>query len=697
MTSADSIPDADTKGQRHNALAPELWKVAVDAPLPATLTYKIPLELRSSAQIRRGQSVVVPLGSRKIPGVLLEPTTLGATEFKLKNIISIDETKPLLHESFLKWLEWLAKYYIHPIGHVVEMTFPPLPKKDKLRKSKKSSVAPERRPDFRPTLMDEQAKVIRDIESQKGFATHLVHGVTGSGKTEIYMRLLEDVIKRGEQGLVLVPEISLTPQLVERFVNRLGDAVAVIHSHLTPREKTTQWWAMVEEKKQILIGARSALFCPLPKLGMIVIDEEHESSFKQDEQLKYHARDAAIMLAKFSNCPIILGSATPSLESWQNAKLGRYKLHTLKARVAARAMPSIEVVDLRLEREVRKADGGSQLPFWLGDTLHQAIVETMEKDQQAALFLNRRGVAQSVICPDCGWIPACPNCEVKLTLHGKNHLLCHYCDYHETLLENCVECKEGEPKPIGIGTEQIERDLTRLFPGARIARMDRDEISTREQLESVVKAVENREIDILVGTQMIAKGLDFPGLTLVGLVMADVAFNLPDARAAERSFQLFTQVAGRAGRHLDVGAGRVIIQTYNPDHPSITYTVAHDYGGFAEFDLAFREAAQYPPFYRLANFRIQGPNLERVQKASRQLRSQADSLHSKMKAFEHVQVLGPAEAPLSKLRNQYRYQMLVKAPDAGALGNFCRNLIENQQWIPPGIKITVDIDSVHML
>lgn len=680
-------------------LGPELWKVAVDAPLPTTLTYRIPLELRANEHVRRGQSVLVPLGKgRKVAGVLIGPNEDPIGKFKLKDIVSIDEEKPRLHDSFLKWLEWLAKYYVHPIGHVVEMTFPPLPRKEKQRKSKKSPVAPEQVETARPTLTEEQARVIKDIESQPGFAAHLVHGVTGSGKTEIYMRLLEDVVKRGQQGIVLVPEISLTPQLVERFVNRLGNAVAVIHSHLTPREKTNQWWAMVEGKKQILIGARSALFCPLPNLGMIVIDEEHESSFKQDEQLKYHARDAAIMLAKFSNCPIVLGSATPSLESWHNAKLGRYKLHTLKLRVADRAMPTIDVVDLRHEREGRKAEATpGALPFWLSEDLHKAMITTLERDQQVALFLNRRGVAQAVLCPDCGWVPACPNCEVKLTLHGKNHLLCHYCDYHETLSEYCTECKDGEPKPMGLGTELIERDIAKLFPGARLARMDRDEISTREDLEDMVKAVENREVDILIGTQMIAKGLDFPGLTLVGLVMADVAFNLPDIRSSERSFQLLTQVAGRSGRHLDEGAGRVIIQTYNPEHPSIDYTVRHDYAGFAEYELAFREALHYPPFWRLANFRIQGPDLERVTKASHQLRTRALALQAHSKNYAPIEILGPAEAPLSKLRNQYRWQMLLKAPDAATLGSFCRALIEHQDWLPTGVRISVDIDSVHML
>lgn len=679
--------------------ASEHWLIAVEAPLPQALTYRAPMELRADPAFTRGASVIVPLGSRKIPGVLLGPVDLKGEEsaFVIKNIVSIDAERPPLHESFVQWLEWLAKYYLHPIGLVTEMAFPPLIRKEKKRKSNKAPIAPVNAPVAAPTLTEEQATVVSAIQAAPGFGAHLIHGVTGSGKTEIYMRLLEDVVARGQQGIVLVPEISLTPQLIDRFTARLGQAVAVIHSHLTPREKTDQWWAMIEGKKQILIGARSALFCPLPKLGMIVIDEEHESSFKQDEKLKYHARDAAVMLAKFMNCPVILGSATPSLESWQNTKLGRYKLHQLKARVADRAMPNIEVIDLRGEREERKSQGTSDIPFWCTETLYTAIEQTLGKREQVALFLNRRGIAQAVVCPDCGWVPACPNCEVKLTLHGKSYLLCHYCDYHETLREVCTECKEGEPKPIGLGTEMIERDLAKMFPSARVTRMDRDEISTREDLEDAVRSVENREVDILVGTQMIAKGLDFPGLTLVGLVMADVAFNLPDFRASERSFQLLTQVAGRSGRHMDEGAGRVIIQTYNPDHPSIQFTVAHDFEGFAAFELGFREALSYPPFSRLASFRIQGLDLEKVKRTAQTLRARALQLQARSPAYAAIEILGPAQAPLAKLRNNHRWQLLLKGPDASTIGQFCRRLCENQDWVPPAVKVAVDMDAVHLL
>lgn len=684
--------------------APLAWRVVVEAPLPGPLTYLAPEKVENSAlPLMRGQSVTVPLGRRRVFGTLLGPAVVES-EYKLKNIIALEADRPSLHEPFIEWLEWLARYYIHPPGQVFSMAFPPLKRAIKKRKSRKAPLAAIDSqsegvaPSTRPQLTDEQLKTITSIQAQSGFAAHLVHGVTGSGKTEIYMHLLEQVIARGQQGLVLVPEISLTPQLIDRFTARLGEAIAVIHSHLTPREKTEQWWAMLEGKKQILIGARSALFCPIPNLGMIVVDEEHEASFKQEEGLKYHARDAAIMLGKFSNCAVVLGSATPSLESWQNAALGRYALHSLKSRVADRALPDIQVVDLRTERETRKLlSDDSATPFWCSDQLYTALDETLNRHEQAALFLNRRGIAQAVVCPSCGWVPACPNCEVKLTLHGKSHLLCHYCDYHESLSEYCRECKEGEPKPLGIGTELIERDLARLFPSARILRMDRDEISTREELEASVRAIELREVDLIVGTQMIAKGLDFPGLTFVGLVMADVGFHLPDFRAGERSFQLLTQVAGRSGRHLDHGAGRVLVQTYNPDHPSLQFAMAHDYLGFAKFELEFRQALHYPPFWRLAGFRLQGLDLSKVTRAAKALRTRCDALKIKHEKFKQIEILGPAPSPIARLRNQYRWQMLIKAPDAGLLGAFCRTVHEHDSWLPGGVRLLTNIDAVQLL
>ncbi len=675
------------------------WKVAVEAPLPEPLTYEAPSQLEGHPLLKRGSTVRVPLGKRTALGVLISDGADGEGPFKIREISEIVASRPPLPEPYLQWLEWVAKYYIHPIGNVIESVFPPLGKAENARqKSRKGPVAPVVARIAPPELTDEQRVVVDGILADRGFGAHLVHGVTGSGKTEVYIRLLEDLIARDKQALVLVPEISLTPQLTQRFAMRLGDAVAVIHSGLTPREKTDQWWAMVEGRKRVLIGARSALFCPVENLGLIIIDEEHEGSFKQDEKLKYHARDSAVVLAKLYDCPVVLGSATPSLETWGNAKNGRYRLHEMKKRVEDRPMPTVEVIDLRAERDDRKtSEPRPDLPFWLSGGLHDALKETLLAGKQSALFLNRRGVAQSVVCPACGHTPQCPNCEVSLTLHGKNHLLCHYCDFHRTLGPVCGDCKEGEPKPLGLGTELVENDLLRLFPGAKVARMDRDEITTREDLEAAIADIEAGAVDFIVGTQMIAKGLDFPDLILVGLVMADVAFNLPDFRASERAFQLLTQVAGRSGRHVSDVPGRVIIQTYNPDHPSIAFTRAHDYDGFARFEMSCREQLRYPPFSRMGAFRVQGLDLDKVKRAADALKARAERLLARQIAYQRIDLLGPAPCPLAKLRNNFRFQFLVKGPDAANLGRFCRQLLADGDWIPSGVKISIDMDAINLI
>lgn len=703
----------------------EVWSIAVDAPI-GPLHYSIPKTF-DPEKIVRGGSVIVPLGGRKVPGVFLERNASVPAGVRLKSAIEIVEDRPPLPEVYVQWLEWLARYYAHPLGQTLELAFPPLKKaklkKDgTLKKSRKSPLidieASSAREDHSVNLTDEQTAVVSAIsgpsngdETRPGFGVHLLFGVTGSGKTEVYMELIARTIARGEQALVLVPEIALTPQLIERFARRFGNQIAVIHSHLTPREKTDNWWAAREGSKPVLIGARSALFCPLDKLGLIVIDEEHESSFKQDESLRYHARDAAVMLAKLRGHPIVLGSATPSLETWQNATSGRYHLHRLPSRIRGVQMPEIEVVDLRESRDTERQAGGRDdgRPFWLSKELHNALTETLDRGEQSALFLNRRGIAQAVVCPACGDSPECPNCEVALTLHGRSDLVCHYCDYHESMKETCSACGDGEPKPLGLGTERIEQDLKKLFPAARLIRMDRDEIQNREDLEDAIAKIENRDIDILIGTQMIAKGLDFPGLTLVGLVLADVAFNLPDFRASERAFQLLTQVAGRAGRHLKDRRGHVVLQTYNPDHPSIQFTLAHDYEGFARHDLQFRETLGYPPHGRLAALKFAGPDLAIVERTAQNVAQLARKLAENGKDKAALSILGPAPAPLAKLRNLFRYQILIKGESGSApVSSFCRTLSEQIEaraketrsssgLIPPKVKVVIDIDALHLL
>lgn len=693
-----------------------IWSVAVDAPL-GPLHYSIPSSFPPES-LKPGTSVSVPLGSRKIPGVLLEPSAEAPAGVRLREAISVIEDRPTIDTVYLRWLKWLSQYYAYPLGPTLQMVFPPLEKSGGRKKARKAPLIAadaETGTDHSVALNAEQSRVVEAITARPEFHTHLLFGVTGSGKTEVYMELIARAAERGEQALVLVPEISLTPQLIQRFARRFGNKIAVIHSHLTPREKTDNWWAAHKGEKPILIGARSALFCPLPKLGIIVIDEEHESSFKQDESLRYHARDAAVMLAKMRNIPIVLGSATPSLESWQNVKLGKYELHRLPARIHGGGLPRIDVIDLRESRDQQKQSGpDDSRPFWISPELHTALTDTLARGEQAALFLNRRGIAQSVICPSCGHSSDCPNCEVALTLHGKSHLVCHYCDYHESMKEVCSHCHSGEPKPLGLGTEKIERDLGKLFPSAKTVRMDRDEIQSREDLEEAIAKIENREVDILIGTQMIAKGLDFPGLTLVGLVMADIAFNLPDFRASERAFQLLTQVAGRSGRHLTDRSGHVVLQTYNPDHPSIQFTLKHDYEGFAEHDLGFREALGYPPHGRLAALKFAGPDLNETEQAARRVadlaRRSLENAKSQSSTSSHradsIQVLGPAPAPMAKLRNLFRFQVLIRGTGLDSpVSSLCRTLSEyietraksKTPFLSPKVRYSVDVDAIHLM
>lgn len=668
-----------------------LWSIAVEAPLSEALTYRATSDLSES--LAGGVRVQVPLGRRKAHGVVLGPAQ-KIPDFELKSITSIDPEFPPLPQPYRRWADWVADYYIYAPGLVYSLAYPPLGKQTKARKSDRSPVVPTSVLKTPHPLTQEQKTVVAGISTDSGFSAHLIYGVTGSGKTEVYLELLAQVLDRGGCGVFLVPEISLTPQMIHRFSERFPDQVAVLHSQLTDRERTNQWWEIIEGRKKILIGARSALFCPIGQIGIIIVDEEHEPSFKQDEKLKYNGRDCAIMLAKMHNCPVVLGSATPSYESWHNAQSGKYSLHRLTKRVEDRALPTIQVVDLRDPENKR-----TELPSWLSHPLHEALKKTLENKKQSALFLNRRGIASTVLCEDCGFIHECPNCDISLTLHGSSHLVCHYCDYHAHYSEECPSCREGQMKVLGLGTEQVEKDLLTLFPGCRVARADRDEIQNRLDLEDLIRKVDQQEVDFLVGTQMIAKGLDFKSLVTVGLVLADVGFNLPDFRSPERSFQLMTQVAGRAGRHIRAGEspGEVYIQTYNPDHPSLVYASQNRYEDLAMAELGARKDLFYPPFGRLAGIRVQSDQIATGQETCKRLRSRAEKLLKQVAPYSGIELLGPGSAPLSRLRNQYRFQMLIKAQDPTTVTRFCRQLLGDESWVPSKSRVVVDIDPIHLL
>lgn len=677
-------------------------KVAVDAPLLDPLTYLQNPEFTVS----RGDIVNVTLGNRKIKGFVLSAFTTTqeeinkefGKEIKLKAVVSIDEDSVKLKDPYLTWLEWVADYYIHPIGQVIQLAFPPLGKQTKVRASKRPPVIPNLAPKPKPELTPEQKKCVDGISLNNGFRTHLVHGVTGSGKTEIYLRLFEQCLEKKQKGLFLLPEISLTPQLVNRFVERFGDQVAVLHSQLTDRERTNQWWEIIQGEKSILIGARSALFCPVENIGLIVVDEEHETSFKQDEKLKYNGRDCAIMLAKHNACAVILGSATPSLESWKNAIENKYQLHSLVSRVEDRPLPDITIADMRLEKE--NMDRSIMTPFWLSKELFEKMKISLANKEQVALLLNRRGMAQVVFCQKCGYTADCPNCDISLTLHARHHLVCHYCDYHQNFEVKCPDCAEGELSPLGLGTERVEEDLKTLFPDKVIARADRDEITNRVEMEELINNMENGEIDILIGTQMIAKGLDFPKLKLVGLLLADVGFNLPDFRSSEKSFQLITQMSGRAGRHVtgDESPGSVVIQAYNTEHESLMFAQKHDYVGFAEHELLNRSPLNYPPYQKMLSFRIQSMDQEKSQTTAKYILARALALKEKYPQFySQIEVLGPAASPLARLKNQYRYHLILKGTKAVELNQLARQIISDEKWIPTQVKVLIDVDPMSLL
>jgi len=529
----------------------------------------------------------------------------------------------------------------------------------------------------------------------------VLKGVTGSGKTLVYIETLRELVgKRGRAAILLVPEISLTPQTLSRFRAAFGDAVALLHSALSDGERYTEWRAVREGKKRIVIGARSAVFAPVVDLGAIIIDEEHEGSYKQsDPTPRYHARDVAVMRAQRAGALCLLGSATPSLESWHHTAVGSWELIELPERVRARPLPEVQIVDLREERD-KAATGGdghtSTGPLVISSPLAAALAERFERGEQAILLLNRRGYANFVQCRECGSVRVCWQCNVSLTRHRRPpRLVCHHCNHHEALPDACPECGSPLLSERGVGTEQLERVLGDLFPDIRIARMDVDTTSGKWSHHEILGRVARGEVDALLGTQMIAKGLDFPNVTLVGVVNADVGLSLPDFRAAERTFQLLTQVAGRAGRGST--RGDVIIQTALPQHYAVSFAIEHDYEGFAARELEERDDPGYPPHTRLANLVVSGRDELHVQTAAEATRRWLAGL-IETHQIQGIRMLGPAPCPIDRIRGRWRWHLLLKSREADALGPILRYFAE--RFEPPGggeLRVEIDRDPVSLL
>ncbi|QJA05327.1 primosomal protein N' [Thermosulfurimonas marina] len=530
----------------------------------------------------------------------------------------------------------------------------------------------------RPRPSPEQLSLIREIERflPQGFTVFLLHGVTGSGKTLVYLEVAERVLAQGKSVLVLVPEIALTPYVETHFVAAFGREVAVLHSALSPSARAAEWFRVARGEARVVVGTRLALFAPLRDLGLIVVDEEHDPSYKQAERLPYQARDLALMRGRMAGVPVILGSATPSVKSFYFARTGRYRYLRLKSRPSGRRLPEVELVRL----------SGPE-PF--SSRLLEALSETLSRGEQALLFLNRRGYAPAVYCRECGEVLGCPNCSLTLTYHrARGLLLCHFCGHEVRAFPLCPHCQGTAFRLSGSGTERIEEELRKYFPGAEVARLDRDTVTSEKRLTDLLRRLRRGEIQILVGTQMVAQGHDLPGVTLVGVLLAEGGLHLPDYRAAERTFQLLVQVAGRAGRgNLP---GRVILQTRLPEHYVLQAALKQDYEAFFEEDLARRRAFSFPPFKRLCLLLVTSVREEKA-------REGAERAAEFFRSWPELEVLGPAPAPLARLAGRFRWQVLLRAPRASAFDRPLQRFLEEVSRWPSGLRVTLDRDPEELL
>ncbi|MEW6089184.1 MAG: primosomal protein N' [bacterium] len=654
-------------------------KVALPVPVNKLFTYHVPDDFQDKIAI--GQRVSVPFSGKKLTGYVIE--LVAETDVpKLKEIEKILDEEPVIIPSILKLSKWMSEYYLCSLGDVLKSAFPSALKKPK-RKQKLLIEKNKEEKDL--TLTDEQNKAFNliknDLDAGK-FGIFLLFGVTGSGKTEVYIRAARHALERNKQALILVPEIGITPQIVERFKQRFDNEVAVIHSRLKATERYIEFERILKGEVNIVIGVRSAIFAPLKNLGIIIVDEEHDPSYKQTETPKYNARDVALMRAKLENAVCVLGSATPSMESYHKAEKGDYKLLPLTERIEKRALPKVEIVDLR-EEFVKK--GKSEI---FSDVLKGAISSRLEKKEQVILFINRRGFSNFVLCRECGEVLTCRNCDVSLTFYkNKNIGKCHYCGYQKRIPESCPKCEGSHLQNFGFGTEQVEAELKTCFPGAKIKRMDLESTRSRESFEDIYRAFQKREIDILVGTQMVTKGFDFVNVTLVGVISADTNLNLPDFRASERTFQLLTQVAGRAGR--GELPGEVIVQTYLPEHYAILSSREHDFSRFFAEEASFRKNLNYPPFCSIINIFIKGPKEENVRDASQKL--VRSLLREKSRAKNRLIILGPAEASIAKIKSQFRWQIILKCESRPFMKKVLAGVIEKEE-LPKNVSIHFDID-----
>jgi len=661
--------------------------IVINRPIEGAFTYFIPDDLKDYVKI--GSLVEVSFGYNKITGCVVSLSSKSKLK-NIKPIVRILDAVPLIDTEMLKLTRWISEFYYSSWGEAVSAAVPSVLKRSlKGKRPRKSKVIEEDHVQFvdgssthlSPT--PEQRQALDSIKKCMDDGMHrvfLLHGVTGSGKTEVYLQSIAHALELGQSSIILVPEISLTPQTVARFKARFGENIAVLHSRLLGSKRAAEWERIVSGSAQIVVGARSAIFSPLKNLGLIVVDEEHETSYKQEDIPRYHARDVAIKRAEFSDAVVILGSATPSLESFYKTRKGLYTLIELPERIDSRLLPEVEIVDMReeLTRSKKFQIFSPSLKTW--------IQKDVSCGKQVILFLNRRGFSTYISCRKCGYVVSCKRCSVSLTYHfHRKKLICHHCNYKTDPPEVCPNCNSSYIRYWGMGTEKVETELHKNFANAVVSRMDTDATHGRGTHDKILSRFKDGLIDILVGTQMIAKGLDFPKVTLVGVISADTALNLPDFRSGERTFSLLTQVAGRAGRG-DMG-GRVIIQTYTPGHYSIQAAKNHDYNDFYGKEISFRKELNLPPFCHMVNLTFRGRKEENVLKISESLRS----LLEKKDSSKKVEILGPAPSPISRMKGMYRWNLFLKSDKVEDIVALLRDVLGNRRR-EKGVIITVDVD-----
>lgn len=698
--------------------------------------YRVPKELESSIKI--GIRVMVPFGKREIEGFILKISDSKSTEKDLKEIIDIIDSEVILNSELLSLGQEIQRQTLAPLISCYQVMLPkPLKakkgkklgirydtfyqlnpnydktlkitepqkriisivkeKKEVLRKElleisssavstlvKKNILIEEKKEHYRlqnyvnqeekKELTNNQRKVVDEVIKNPE-NVFLLYGVTGSGKTEVYMEIIDYYLKKGKTSIVLVPEISLTPQMVERFQKRFGNDIAALHSGLSDGEKYDEWRRIYRNEVSIVIGARSAIFAPLSNIGIIIIDEEHSDSYKQsDPNPRYQAKDIAIYRAKKHHASVLLGSATPSLESMARAQKGVYHYLSLSNRVNGKKLPPVRIVDMN---QVMKKNHG-----YFSKELLDSIENRLEQKEQVILLLNRRGYSSFITCKNCGFTFKCPNCDITLTYHkSSNTLRCHYCGYGEKTYNSCPKCHEKALNNLGVGTQRIEEELLRIFPKSRILRMDYDTTARKGMHEEMIHSFQNHEFDILLGTQMVAKGLDFPNVTLVGVINADTSLNIPDFRSSENTFSLLSQVAGRSGR--SEKNGEVIIQSFNPDHYAILYAGNHDYLSFYKQEMFIRRQLKYPPYYYLCNIRISGKDVSYLLEESLKIKKCLEN------NLENMIILGPSNAGIFKIKEIYRYHILLKYKDRSNLYQLMSQIINHYLG---NQKLKIDVD-----